>query len=117
MESALLFPHWLEVMVDGRSEECDFWNERRGRYDSSTTSELPPSGSRENYMQRTRASSISKGELFKFLALNRFAPIELIFSSTLWLESKFHFLSMSDRIVDKAIERYRLSCFVMNMKD
>lgn len=106
-----------KTMVDGGEEICNFCYDGRPRHDVTTTPEHTTSRRGEDNRERIRPSKVSKGELLKFLSLNRFSPIELIFSSNVWLQSKFHFLSMSDRIVDKTIERYRLSCFVMNMKE
>lgn len=54
---------------------------------------------------------------YTHFSLNRFSPVELIFSSHIWLNSNFHFLNMTDKIVDKTLKRYRLSCFIMSIKD
>lgn len=72
-----------ETSVDGHQEECNFWTEGRGRYDDEPASELSTQWSGENHLERSRSPTISQRKLFEFLSLNRFAPIELIFSSNM----------------------------------
>lgn len=106
-----------EAMVDRGEEVCSFWGEGKTGYGVTSTASTRTNEFGEYYSNRYRPSKISKRELYQFLSLNRFTAIEFIFSSLILLHSELSFLIQNDRIVENVVERYRISCFILNIKD